>query len=275
MRRPRPRPLAIAVLSLVMVAVSCVLMARRIVDYNLKQGRITYLQLEVHDREFNFAGRPVTLVDLPPDGPESHGAVRVSYGEDSVTLPVTIPPLEFSDQFPGLERHGDWFRVVRFAQLTGRNFDELAAAMDAGVEGDRLVIVSKTLRAGANPDTWGRVWRKDWIFTFYEFNPEGGFTHERLGYPTVRTAKQQQKRREDEADGEGGLPELDTRSWQFQIADLLMPEGSAPRIIKGDSPLVGTGWTFPVAVFSVLAATFGLLLAFAPDRTVQLPAKGD
>lgn len=269
MLRPRPTPLALAMLSLAMVIVSCMVMARRIAAYNVRQGRITYLQSEVHDREFTFAGRPVTLTDLPPDRPGGYGSLVVAYAEDSITLPVTIPPLEYSDQFPGLERHGDWFRVVRFAKLTGRDFDELMEAMETRQEPDRLVVVAKSIRPGVNPDTWGRVWRTDWVFDFYEFLPEGGFNHERFAYPTVRSAEQQEVRRAKEAAGEGGLPELDTRSWQFQIADLLMPEGSAPRIIAGDSPLVAAGWTFPVAIVSVFVVTAGLLLAFAPERAAE------
>ncbi|VAX40196.1 hypothetical protein MNBD_PLANCTO03-933 [hydrothermal vent metagenome] len=269
MPKPRTIPLAIAALSLVLVVVSCIFMARRIVAYNAEQGRITYLQLEIKTPEFLFASRPVALTDLPPDTPNSLGSVHVSYGDESLTLPVSIPPLEYADQFPGLERHSDWLRVVRFAPLTGHNTRELLAAMEAGEESDRLVLVTKSVRPGVNPETWGRVWRKDWTFDFYEFLPEGGFRHERFAYPSVRSAQQQQQRRAEAIAHRGGLPQLDTRSWQFQVADLLMPEGSAPRIIAGDSPLVAAGWTFPAAIFSVFLATVGLLLAFAPERVAK------
>lgn len=267
MQKPRTTPLAIAAISLVLVVVSCVLMARRIVAYNAEQGRVTYLQLEIITPEFNFAGRRVALADIPPSTPDNLGSVSVSFGDDTLTLPVTIPPNEYAEQFPGLERYGDWLRVVRFAPLTGRGTQQLIAAMEAGEEPDRLVLVTRTSRPGVNPNTWGRVWRKDWSFDFYEFLPGGGFHHERFAYPSVRSASQQQQHRDEVAEGHGGLPELDTRSWQFQVADLLMPEGSAPRIIAGDSPLVAAGWTFPAAVFAVFGATAGILLAFAPGRT--------
>ncbi len=267
MRKPRTMPLAIATVALVLVVVSCVLMARRIVAYNAEQGRITYLQLEVTTPEFNFAGRQVALTDIPPSGPGDLGSVNIIYGEELITLPISIPLNEYADQFPGLERHSDWLRLVRFAQLTGRDTKQLLAAMEAGEEPDRLVLVTRATRPGVNPDTWGRVWRTDWTFDFYEFLPEGGFGHERFAYPSARSASQQQQRRDEAAEGHGGLPQLDTRSWQFQVADLLMPEGSAPRIIAGDSPLVAAGWTFPAAVVSVFLVTTGLLLAFAPERS--------
>ena len=65
---------------------------------------------------------------------------------------------------------------------------------------------------------------------------------------------------------QGGIPELSSRSWQFQAADLLMPKGSAPKIIAGDSPLVAAGWVFPAAVASVVLATASMVIAFAPPR---------
>ena len=269
MPRPRPFPFAVAILSLVVAVAACVGLFKRIADYNKAQGRVTYLQYEVEDREFAFAGREVTLTDLPADEAHPYGSVEIRYGDDAITLPVTIPSLEYSDQFPGLERHADWLRIVRFAKLTDRTYEQLMDAIDRGEEQDHLVVVANSPRPGVNPETWGRVWRKDWVFNFYEFLPEGGFRHERFAYPTVRSAEQQEQRRAEEA--EGGIPELDTRSWQFQVAVSLMPEGSAPRIIAGDSPLVAAGWTFPTAVVCVLAAVGGLLVAFAPSRQAAQP----
>ena len=275
MQQPRPIPLGIAFLAAVAVIASCAVMARRIVAYNTEQGRTTYMQFEVTDREFSFAERPVTITDIPVDQTHPLGAVRIDYADQPLTLPVTIPSLEYSDQFPGMERHNDWLRVVRFAELTGRTYDQLVEAMDRREEPDRLVVVAKSPRPGVNTDTWGRVWRKDWVFDFYEFLPDGTLAHERLAYPTVRTAAQQDDRRAAEARGDGGLPELDTRSWQFQIATLLMPEGSAPRIIAGDSPLVAAGWTLPTAAVCTLAAVGGLLLAFAPSRVLAAGRDAD
>ncbi len=265
MRRPRTLPFVLALLSLAFVIVAVVVMANRIVNYNKAQGRTTYVQFEVNDRDFLYAGRPVSIQDLPPKGNADLGSIQVTFGDQSITLPVTIPPNDFADRFPGLERHSDWMRLVRFAELTGRDYEELMQALDAGSEDDRLVMVTKSIRPGVNPETWGKVWRKDWIFDFYEFLPEGSFRHERFAYPHSRSADQQEDLREAEAQGKGGIPELDTRSWQFQMAHLLMPEGSAPRIIAGDSPLVAVGWIFPASIFLVFVTTVCLLLAFAPE----------
>lgn len=266
MRRPRPIPLALAAISIATLAISVTLLAQRIARYNDEQGRVTYLHEEITARTFTYAGHEVAITDLPPDAARPHGAVRIRFADETLTLPVTIPPLEYTELFEGLEKHGDWLRLVRFAKLSDRSLKELLRAIDAGEEPDRLVLVTKTPRPGANPNTWGRVWRKDWTFDLYEFLPEGRFRHERFAYPTARSAEEQDEQRRARAEGAGGLPELDTRSWQFQVAHLLMPEGSAPRIISGDSPLAAVGWTFPVAILSVLTLTAGLLGAFAPNR---------
>lgn len=273
MRRPRTIPLALALLSVALMLGAVVLMALRIVDYNKTQGRATFVQYEVTDNQFSYNDLPVSVEDLPADAAAEHGSVRITFGDEVLLLPVTIPPNEFADNFPGLERHADWMRLVRFAELTGRDYDQLMQAIGEGEEEDRLVLVTKSIRPGVNPETWGKVWRKDWMFDFYEFLPEGGFRRERFAYPHARSAEQQEALRE--AEGDGGLPELNTRSWQFQMAHLLMPEGSSPRIISGDSPLVAVGWVFPVGVFSVLAATVFLLLAFAPQRTASPAPAGD
>ena len=164
-------------------------------------------------------------------------------------------------------------RKAHQPHVQSRDYNQLMQAIGEGKEDDRLVLVTKSIRPGVNPETWGKVWRKDWILDFYEFLPEGGFRHERFAYPHARSAEQQEALRQAERDG--GLPELNTRSWQFQMAHLLMPEGSSPRIIAGDSPLVAVGWVFPVGVFSVLAATVFLLLAFAPQRTASPAPAGD
>lgn len=269
MRRPRPLLIALALLSLVILFGSLAVMAGRIVEYNKTQGRVTYIHSEVEEDEFTYAGLPVTLEDLPPEGANELGSIRLTYGDEPLELAVTIPPNEFARHMPGLERHADWMRLVRFARLTDHDYTSLMEAINRGEEQDRLILVTKSMPPGVNPETWGKVWRKAWVFDFYEFLPEGGFRHERFAYPRSRSAAQQEERREAEAEGRGGIPELDTRSWQFQMAHLLMPEGTSPRIIAGDSPLVAVGWTFPACIVAVLASTAFLLLAFAPARVPQ------
>ncbi|MBK7404310.1 MAG: hypothetical protein IPJ41_06655 [Phycisphaerales bacterium] len=258
MQRPKPIPLLTAIVATVLVAVCCAMVAARIVRFNREHGRVVYAFLTLEEPEFSYAGREVRVESVPSAAPGDPGALTVTYGDDTLTFPVAIPPKPHTGSLPILNRNDDWFKIVRFAPLTGRSWDNLMHDMASGAEADRLVVVTRALRPGVNPDTWGSVWRKDWIFDFHEFQPGGGFSHERFAYPSSRDLQQLEARREEDAEHKAGLPELDSRSWEFQIADLLMPEGSAPRLVNGDSPLAAVGWWFPAAVVSVFAATGAL-----------------
>lgn len=261
MRKPRKIPLAVAILAIVATGVFSYLMARRIAAFNAREGRVVHVFKEIYEPQFTYADRSVRIEQAPPPQEGAFPSIEVEYGGASLSIPMTFPPNRFGQKLPGLRKYEDWLKVLRFAPLTGRTFKELVEAMDSGEERDRLVLVVRAIRPGTNPETWGRVWRKDWLFDFYEFMPDGSIAHERFAYPTARTAEDLAEPRE-----QGGVPELDAQSWQFQAADLLMPEGSAPRIIAGDSPLVAAGWTFPAAIASVFAGTAALLIAFAPTR---------
>ncbi len=267
MTRPRPIPLLVAILGVLGVGIFCALMALRIVRYNAEQGRVVYAFMEVHRPSFAYAGHEFTLEEKTAPHEGEYPSLEISYAGQTLSLPITIPPSPYADDLPGLTRYEDWMKIVRFAPLTGRSMQGLIEAMDAGEERDRLAVVVRSIRPGTNPETWGRVWRKDWVFDFYELTPGGTFNHERFAYPTARKVADVAEPRE-----QGGIPELDSRSWQFQAADLLMPEGSAPRIIAGDSPLVAADWTFPAAIASVMVATAALLVAFAPARVGPAPA---
>lgn len=267
MTSPRPAPLAIAILALVSVGLSSAQLARRIVAYNAADGREIYAFMEVYRPEFTYAGRDVTVEVVPGESEDRPASVVFRYGDDELNVPVLVPLRPYSAQLSGLHRFEDWFKIIRFAPLTGRSMEALQDAVEGGEVEDRLVLVQRSVRPGVNPETWGEVMRKDWIFEFNEFLPEGGFKRERFAYPTRRSVTD-----EPAPAGAGGLPELDSRTWQYQAADLLMPKGKAPRIMAGDSPLIAAGWTFPVAVVSVLIAAVALVAAFAPRRKPPLPA---
>ncbi len=272
MIRPRKKPILVAAVSFVCFVLFTVLLAQRIVHYNKTEGRIVYAFMPINDRAFSFAGKDVRVEEVPADPahPADMGSVRFVYGDDELVLPVTIPLNRYADEMPDLTRHNDWMRILRFAPVTGRRIADLEADMDAGKIPDRLVIATRSLRPGVNPETWGKVWRTDWLFDFYEFLPKGGFSHERFAYPLSHKPGEVGNGPHGEF-LRGGIPELDSRSWEYQAADLLMPDGSTPRIAATDSPLIAAGWTLPAIVVSVFVMTGSLAFAFAPPRVGQSP----
>src|SRR5262245_46789343 len=85
-------------------------LAQRIRSFNAAAGRTMYAFKEVHERGFSFAGREVSLTDEEKEGKT---VVVVKYGERELRLLASVTP--GPAQFPGLSRHSDWLRVLRFA----------------------------------------------------------------------------------------------------------------------------------------------------------------
>jgi hypothetical protein len=127
-----------AVLSMVVFVLSVLALAGRIKDYNAGLGRTLFAFREVHDRAFEFAGRPVSITDEDRTG---QSVVVVKYGERELRLlaPEAIKP--GPAQMPGLVRHADWLRVLRFAPFPGGDRETFLRHLDEGK--DRLAIVTR------------------------------------------------------------------------------------------------------------------------------------
>lgn len=243
-RRTTAWTLGLASLATFVLAVT--LMAGRLQDFNKTSHRTLWAFQEVDERRFSFAGRDVTLTDA--DDADGWKLV-VKYGDDSLRLRVTIPG---DRRLPGLIPHRDWMRVLRFAEQTNIAQDVLAKQLDAGDKRDHLVIVCRVPRPGADPETWGKVWRKDTVFEFYEFKPEGGFEHQRLVYPT---SKQNQPYTEGE---------LREDTWQMQAALRVVPAGMGPKAKYRLATMHALGWTWPLAFLGVVGMFAAVFIAAKP-----------
>ncbi len=245
----------IAAASLVGMFVSAWGLSVRIRAFHEERPRNVFAFQPLDLREFRYAGRPVTLVDdlEVPSTP----FLNVNYGDTQVRLRVTIPG---NYELPGLLAHTDWLRVLRFAPLSGLDIQEFEAKVRSGEITDRLVLVTRTPRPGADPDTWGAVWKRDWEFDFYELLPDGTIEHQRLGWPTYRT-------------GQKPKPgELVENTWQYQAALQVMPGAGrdGPSYKFTDDAMTRIGWTLPLGAVSGIALVLSLGFAFAPKRTVRL-----
>lgn len=245
---PRPLTLALTLAGLALMLTSGVLMWQRVGNYYKEHKRALFVYYPLDVRECTFAGKPVKLVD------ESVDAVPyldIHYGEETLRLPVTIPG---QYDLPGLAKHMDWMRLMRFVDGSGMDFRQTMADLKAGKLQDRLLIATRTPRPGADPSTWGTVWKRDWVFDFYEFKPEGGFAHERLRYPTTRFGQKPK-------DGE-----LRENTWQYQAALQLMPK-DGPTYRFTDTGIQAAGWTLPGTALGGLLFLVGLvgLLSLKPE----------
>jgi hypothetical protein len=213
------------------------------------QNRELFVFEPVTDRTFRFAGRPVSIEDRKDERSET---VVVRNGDAELVLNPPVP--SGPEQLPGLLRHEDWMQVLRFAPRRGLSIGELQQKIDAGEIADRLAIVIRSPRPGADPATWGQVWRKDWVFDFYEFQPAGEITHERLKYPTNRSGEP------------AGPDELVEGTWQFDAALMVMPKGSVPKAQFREDGWKAMGLTLPAAMVAFLASMGFVIAAFSGRR---------
>lgn len=247
------RTTLVAVVSALALAVSTPLLVHRIAEYYREHKPQLWAFQDLDTREFTYAGKPITLVD-EKEGNDNRTLV-VAYADQTLRLKVSIPSRQHDLLLThGLASHRDWMRLLRFTDYTGRDFETVSAEMKAGKTEDRLVLVTRTRRAGVESETWGELHKKDWAFDFYEFLPQGGFKTQHLRYPTTK-ARQTPK--------EGELAE---GSWQYDAALMTMPKSGVPSQNFMNSGFKSMGWTFPVACFSSVALVVSLVMMIPVKR---------
>jgi hypothetical protein len=191
---------ALALASLILCLACLGIMVNRIVAFHRENPRVFYQFNRIDAREFNYADRPVTITDEPETGPAD--AVLVRFGDQTLRIRRTLPP--GIDGLPGLQEHADWLRVMRFADASGISDEEFHKRLGTSELPDRLAIITRSSRPGANPESWGKVWKRDWSFDLYELKADGTIEHERLRYPTATRMKEPKP------------GELHENTWQFQ-----------------------------------------------------------
>ena len=274
MTRTRTIALALAAASLATTLAGGFFMARRVGVHNETAGRQLYGFINIGDRSFTFASREVTLTD-EPDG---HGAevLVVRYGDEQLRLRPTRAP--DPRDMPGLTRHMNWMRVLRFAPLKGVDGPSLERAIRSGLVTDRLAIVIHIPFQGADPDTFGEVWKRSSSFDFYEFLPDGTFLHERKAYPESDKAlarRRARARREGKPIPERSADDLDPDSWRYQAASIvragrdrptMLPGAMSPDLAFTEDAVGSMGWTLPFTSVSIIVLAASLCVAFAPRR---------
>lgn len=222
-------------------------LAERVGEFHRTSKREVYAFESRTAKQFKFAGKSVTFEDDRTD-PQNQLLI-VKYGDaEPLRLRVSVPG---NPKLPDLLPHEDWLRVLRFGLMSGRTMAQFKADLGSAELPDRVAIVTRSMRPGADPSTWGAVWIKDWYFDFYELLPQGGFKHEKLRYPTNRVG---------EPAKEGELRE---NSWEFQAALQLMPQSARERIAgkTTNDAMSHLGWTLPLATVFGTGAVAALCVA--------------
>lgn len=230
------------------LCIACVgFLMQRIIAFHDASPRHFFRFQPVNDRTFIYANRPVTFQDEHETGQAD--TVIVTYGDQTLRIRRTIAAAR--DGLPGLLDHADWLRVMRFADASGMTDNEFVKRLGTPELPDRLLIMTRSSRPGAEPETWGLVWKRDWIFDFYELQPDGSFTHGRLKHPTAYRMKEPKP------------GELRENTWQYQAAMNLMPRSGPTKNFRLDA-LGAASWTLPASMFAGLLGVVSLFFAIAP-----------
>lgn len=238
----------LALASAAVLLASIAAMAFRVREHQRRHGRDLFAFSRVTEPAFTYAGRPVEISDGAAD--HSAAGVTLRYGDAQRFLPAAVPPR--FDQLPVLLKHEDWLHVLRFASRTGMSFEEFRRKLDAGEIVDRLVIVTRVPAPGADPETWGKVWKHEWMFELIELEPAGTIHSQRLRFPSSR------------AHETPASDELVEGTWQYEAALLAMPSLSRPKPRFATDGVRSMGWTLPAAGVSGLIFTFALVAVLAP-----------
>ncbi|MEL7474289.1 MAG: hypothetical protein AAGK04_13305 [Planctomycetota bacterium] len=267
-----------AIVSLIVLVLSVASLARHAQRFNEARGRKTFAYEQITLQEFAFAGRDVailpTRIGAEPDAATSaenatdtndasEPTLTLRYGDARATLPISIPPI--LPDLPGLLPHEDWLKVFRFVEATAVSKAEAMRRLEAGEE--RLVVVTRNLRPGADPQSWGQVWRRDWSFTFHELLPEGGLEVQKFDFPESKRSYDRRvhaARRDGLPDPERDPDELRQGTWEFEVALQVMPPGAGPSLLYEDNAIASAGWRLSLGVVSVMGLTVSLLWFFAP-----------
>lgn len=233
-------------------------MAGRVSEFNARADRKLWMFRLVDSRAFKFAGRDVSIVDTTDGAAEGSELVVITYGDRELKLTPGVKPKD--PKLPGLFRHADWFKVLRFAEYPkNSSVQEFKDGLEEGK--DRLVFITRHPLTTADPRT-GDVWGRDWTFDFHEPLPDGTIRTEGLRLPKTK--------------GDIKTPkpnELKPGTWQMEAALYLMPQmpadslnlGRPTAAFKGDA-VSAMGWTLPAATVTALGLMVSLALGAAPRR---------
>ncbi|HYD00602.1 MAG TPA: hypothetical protein VEB22_05195 [Phycisphaerales bacterium] len=238
-----------------------------------------YLFKAVSGREIRAFDRPITLQDTVTtvDGQEQ-AAVRLTYGDAAVTIPVIAPKVR---DFKDLSTYEESFRVLSFAPIKDGKADIKPFEDDNW----RAIVIARETRPGFDQDTWGEVRVKDWTWVIYELLPQGGISQPRtVQYRDRRGRTPAEVYARDELKKAGKqvppLPEqggprltpvepIEERSWEWQAALFTVPKMQVSRYrfrsdaVAGTGDAEGMGWTLPLTGFSLMGMVAGCGLVMA------------
>jgi hypothetical protein len=284
----RPFGAALLCVSLLLLAVSGWQMAVRVAAFHRQMAGAGPTVFDF-DRAFArsitfdagpFRGRTLTLTDTwigdPDDPRRRRPGLIIDWDGTRTTIPV-IAPLDRAGRLSnmdGLEIYEESLAVLSFVPIVdGRR-------LPADADHLRMVVVAR--RTDFDPDTWGAVRVRDWVFQFVELRADGTLWPPPDQPPRLMQFRDRRGRlpaeviaREELAAAGPGTPvpplppagprltsvePIEERTWEWQAALHALPKGQVSRYRFQTTAVSAMGWTLPTAGLAVLGVLAGLAL---------------
>ena len=248
----------VIITSLLAFVGSGVAMALRVRGFYDDQPVKQFHFLKLSDRQTRFRGKAVTINDTMIDGTQP--AIRVQYGDQTVTFAVHPPPIR---DYPDLGGYTEWMQPVLFAPITRGQID---IDWETG-EGVRMVVVNRRTAADFDQDTWGAVKVKEFQFDLFELTPDGAISQRTVQFPSKEYRTGRRYLPAKKLDPNAQVEMLEERTWEWQAALFALPAMQIGRYRYSNDAVAGMGWTLPVSGISAMGVMvgFGLIAASRID----------
>ncbi|MEM1424778.1 MAG: hypothetical protein AAGH64_12350 [Planctomycetota bacterium] len=201
---------------------------------------------------------------VEPENGDPEAALRVHWrgATHDFTLGPNIQPYE-----PGLKKYGLWFGVLLISDgaATEEEFERMWST--GGGPEPYFVVAARYPAEGYDPETWGKVRRKEWVYEFAKLNFEGDTPIEtaRKPYEQVDALLLPGKYTDERF-----IPTAEERErdlWQYYAATYVTPPSQFRGRNKVIDPLMQEmGLAWPAAGLSILAVVFGILMIMMSIR---------
>jgi hypothetical protein len=259
-------------------------MAKRIEAFNQAQHFRHFHVEPVKMRQVRLAGFPALRLEDSADD-SGRFALKLTYGDPDAAaaaapartlfIPVLKPPvLNTSD----LGIYDEWLRVLAINEV----IRDPSGAQSVKAKSERLLIVVRRTPEGFDAAAWGSVRRTEWLFDFYDLQPDGTIASQTFRWPMSSDRREQafQERAVAAARGDdshppddrlaklAAIPPLQERSVEYLAALHVIPKLNVPKYKFTDTALSPRvlGWTLPVVMLSGLGLSLSFFFAVAPTR---------
>lgn len=261
-RAARSIGITLALLGVIGLAVSIPVMAQKLASRgDLEDRPVFWFAEPAGEYEFAFRGEPISITLAEPE--TGNPSLDLTFRGNRLVFPIGP---DDDPRLPGLNRHSKWFKVLPMAAApSGSRQDLMLALADGSIE-PRLVVAARYPAEGYDPESWGRVRRKEWRYRFVELKVDG--PPEEAVESVERTYGELDALYSPSVyDDPESIADAETRrrdGWQYEAMLQVTPAGAyRSRSKRVRAGMTAMGWTWPAAGVSILLFLGGSALAAA------------